>query len=675
MKNWFTYFLIALFLFLPVLMVRAGLTPNDPYYSRQWYLPKIEADSAWTKIKETPDIIVAVIDSGVDINNPDLKNNIWKNTKEIPANDLDDDHNGFIDDVNGFDFVNNTPDPSPKFDDGWTEAGVSHGTMVAGIIGAEGNNKQGVVGVTWKTNIMSLRVLNDKGEGRISSVVRAIDYAVANGANIINLSFVTYNYSDSLYNAISRAYRAGVIIVAAAGNDESTGEGRNTSKSPIYPACMDGPNGENMVVGVAATDALDQKTNFSSYGFKCVDITAPGISFFNTVTYGANPQADNQNYDGYWSGTSMASPVVSGVMALVAQVNPNLNRSEIVNLVLGSANNISLLNPSYLGQLGYGRVNANGAVNLARDKMYDHIARVLVAPEKGANKIKITTVNGLTFSEFDVPGLSGFNVSSGDVNGDGESEIILAAEKDNEPWVRIYSNEGKLLKQFLAYSKNFRGGVKLAIGDFDNNGISDIVLAPGAGGGPHIRIFNGDGKLLRQFFADDINSRGGASVAIGDIDNNGQNEIIVGGGFNRLPFVKIFNTTGKLQGAFLAFPNTYKGGINLAVSGLYGRQDNHKQSIVVAPAGNYKPIVKIYNHLGILKKEFLAYGDNWQGGINLAVGDLSNDGLGEIITGAKNGATPHVRIFSGSGSLIDSFYAYEESFIGGVSVSSLKFNN
>lgn len=676
MKNWLTSFFIGLFLFLPLLAVKAGLSPNDPYYLRQWYLPKIEADSAWTKIKETPDIDIAVIDSGVDINNPDLKNNIWVNPKEIKDNGLDDDRNGFIDDVNGFDFVNNVPDPSPKFDTGWTEAGISHGTMVAGIIGAEGNNSKGVTGVTWKTNIMPLRVLNDKGEGKISSVVRAIDYAVANGADIINLSFVTYNYSDSLYNAITRAYKAGVIVVAAAGNDQSNGEGRNTSKSPIYPACMDGSKGENMVIGVAATDALDQKTTFSSYGFNCVDITAPGISFFNTTTYGGNPQAENQNYDGYWSGTSMASPIVSGVMALVAQVNPDLSRSDIVNLVLGSANNISLLNPTYLGQLGHGRVNANGAVNLARDKMYDHVTRLLITPSAGSNKIKVTSVNGEVISEFNIPDLkTGFNVASGDVNGDGESEIILAAEKGSEPIIRIYSKTGKLLKQFLAYNKSFKGGVRLAVGDFDRNGVFDIVTAPGVGGGPHVRVFNGEGRVLRQFFADDVKSRGGLTVAMSDVDNNGQSEIIVGAGVGRPPLVKIYNTESKLQGAFLVYPKTYTGGVNVAVAGIYGRKDNHKQSIVVAPAGKYKPLVKIYNNSGILKKEFLAYGENWQGGVNIAVGDISNDGLGEIIVGAKSGATPHVRVFSSDGSLLDSFYAYEDGFTGGVSVSVLKFNN
>lgn len=676
MRKLLTSFFIVLFLFFLVLPVKAGITPNDPYYLRQWYLPKIEADSAWTKIKESPDVTVAVIDSGVDIYNPDLKNNIWVNTGEILDNNLDDDRNGFIDDVNGWDFVSGSSDPSPKFDEGWTEAGISHGTMVAGIIGAEGNNGIGVTGVAWKTKIMPLRVLNDKGEGKISAVIRAIDYAVANGADIINLSFVTFNYSEALQGAISRAYRAGVIIVAAAGNDQAGGEGRNTSKSPIYPACMDGSNGENMVIGVAATDALDQKAPFSSFGFNCIDITAPGISFFSTITYGGNLNAVDPNYDGYWSGTSMATPIVSGVMALVAQVNPDLSRLEIINLVLGSADNTSLLNPSYLGQLGYGRVNADHAVNLARDKMYNHVTRLLLAPASGSEGIKISSVGGTTINEFVIPNLkTGFNISSGDVNGDGESEIVLAAEKGSEPSVRIYSKQGKLLKQFLVYDKKFKGGVRLSVADFNNDGLADIAVVPGPGGGPHVRIFNSDGRVIRQFFADDVKSRGGLTIALGDVDNNGQSELVIGAGVGRPPLVKIYSAQAKLQGVFLVFPKTYLGGVNVAVSSIYGRRDHHKQSIIVAPAGGYKPFVKIYNNLGVLKKQFLAYNENWQGGVNIAAGDISNDGLGEIITGAKSGATPHVRVFDGDGGLIDSFYAYSDSFTGGVSVGLLEFNN
>lgn len=667
--------MILIILLATVVPVDAGLAPNDPHYSKQWYLSRIAADSAWTKIRNASDITVAVIDSGVDIDNPDLKNNIWTNAKEVPGNNIDDDKNGFIDDVNGWDFVNNVSDPRPKFEEDWSEAGISHGTMVAGIIGAEGNNNKGVTGVSWKTNIMPLRVLNDKGEGKISSVVRAIDYAAANGANIINLSFVTFSYSESLQGAIARAYRAGVIIVAAAGNDQAGGDGTNTSKKPIYPACMDGTNGENMVIGVAATDALDQKASFSSYGSKCVDISAPGISFFNTITYGGNPEYLDRVYDGYWSGTSMAAPVVSGVMALVAQVNPDLNRSDIINLVLGSSDNINLLNPNYVGQLGYGRVNADRAVNMARDRLYSYLNRILIAPSSGSNKVKISGSSGIIFKELNIDDLkTGFNIASGDINSDGESEIIIAAEKGSDPIVRIYDKEGKLLKEFLAYNKGFKGGVRLAVGDYSGDGKADIVVAPGPGGGPHIKVFNGDARLIRQFFADDAKSRGGLTVALGDVDDNGANELIVGAGVNRPPLIKIYSNQAKLQGSFLAYPSSYKGGVNVAAGSLYGRKD-HKQSIIAAPAGDFSPQVKVFDNRGVLKKQFSAYNENWRSGVKVFAGDLSNDGLGEIVTGAQAGGAPHVRVFSGNGLLMDSFYAYEESFLGGVNISLLKFNN
>ncbi len=129
------------------------------------------------------------------------------------------------------DFINNTSDPSPKFEKDYTEAGVLHGTIVAGIAAASGNNNQGVSGVSWKSRIMPLRVLNDKGEGRTSEVIRAIDYSVNNGADIINLSFVGLGYSQALHEAIERAYNAGIIIIAAAGNEYTEGEGYNLDET------------------------------------------------------------------------------------------------------------------------------------------------------------------------------------------------------------------------------------------------------------------------------------------------------------------------------------------------------------------------------------------------------------------------------------------------------------
>jgi subtilisin family serine protease len=672
-----TSFFIILFLFGTVLPVRASstATPNDPFYNQQWYLTRVDAEGAWQRVTSSPDVVVAVIDSGIDINHPDLKNNIWTNPHEIAGNGLDDDHNGFIDDVHGWDFVDNVPDPSPKFEPGWTEAGVSHGTMVAGIIAAEGNNGIGVTGVAWKTKIMPLRVLNDKGEGKTSSVIRAIDYAVNNGADIINLSFATLNYSAALQGAIDRAHQAGVIIVAAAGNDQLNGDGYDTDKTPIYPACLDGTTGPNTVIGVAATDALDQKASFSSYG-QCVDITAPGISFFNTITPGSNTLYPNREYDGYWSGTSMAAPVVTGAIALVMQADPELSNQEVINLVLGSADNITLLNPKYFGKLGHGRLNIDRAVAMARERLYSSTNRLLIAPQTGAVKLKVDRPNGATVKEIALKNLAnGAHITSADLFGDDQAEIIAGAGKGDEPYVSIYDQSGKLLKKFLAYNKDFRGGVEVATGNLRGDGQIEIITAPSGGGGPQIRIFNQDGRVLNQFFAGDKKSRGGLSIATGDINNDGQDELIVGAGIGQKPTVSLYNADLKLNGIFFAYPQNFRGGVNVAATNLYGRAHHQKQEIITAPRSNYDSLIKVYNNRGQSLLSFDAYNSNWQNGVTVTAGDIDNDGYGEIITGANGGATPHVRVFNNQGTLEESFYAYNDDFSGGVNVSLINLEN
>jgi hypothetical protein len=675
MKKLITSFFILFLAFAePVL---ASITPNDPYYKNQWYLQKIHADSAWEKISESPDMVIAVIDSGIDINHPDLKDNIWVNKKEIAGNGKDDDKNGFIDDVNGWDFVTNTPDPSPKFSSGWTEAGVSHGTMVAGIIAARGNNGQGIAGVTWRTQIMPLRVLNDKGEGKVSDVVRAIDYATNNGADIINLSFVSFNYSQAMQDAIKRAHDAGVMIVAAAGNEQAGGEGYDIDKTPIYPACYDGQLGENMVIGVAATDALDQKARFSSYGFHCVDITVPGISFFGTVTPGSDINDVNKYYDGYWSGTSMAAPLVSASLALIAEANPELSRREIVNILFASTDNVSRLNPNYLGQLGNGRLNLNSAIEMAKAELYSHSGRLILLPVAGTKTTKLTAANGdlvknLDWSDKVLPNSS---LAVGDVNGDNADEIIVGSPAGVEPQVMIFDSNGKFLSKFLAYDKNFRGGVNVAFANFDNNDQAKIMVAPASKSNGQVKIFNSSGKLQKQFLAAGNNFVGGLNIAVGDLGGSGENEIVVAYGSGSEPQVKIFSQDGKLEGSFLAYEKKFRGGVKVAVANINGRVDHNRSEIVVAPGKGRDPQIKIFNSNGQLQKQFLGYNKNWQNGVNLAIGDLNNDGINEIALGANPGATPHVRVFDSSGSLLESFYAWEAAFNGGVNLGIIKIAN
>lgn len=677
-----TSFLIFSFFLVPI--AGASFLPNDTYYNNQWYLSRIKAPAAWEKINSSPSITIAVIDSGVDINHPDLRDNIWINEREVAGNGIDDDQNGFIDDINGWDFILNVPDPSPKFEDGWTESGISHGTVIAGIIAAVGNNNQGITGISWNAKIMPLRALNSKGEGKISSVVRAIDYAINNGADIINLSFVGSNYSPALHDALQRAYEAGVIVVAAAGNEQESGEGYNLDEQPVYPACYNGKNGENIVLGVAASDALDQKTSFSSYGFRCIDITAPGVSFFSTIPQGSNLLEPNKLYDGFWSGTSMAAPIISGSLALIAEINPQLKPTEIVNILLQSADNISFLNPNYLGQLGTGRVNLERAVMMAQERLYSRLGRLMLSPATWPQNdeddlikplLSIADSRGEIVDQFNLDEAKSGVFAAGDVDGKGNNEIVSGAPAGQEPYVSIYGANGELRGRFLVYDANFRGGFSLDVADVTGDGLAEIIVGAGPGGGPHVRIFDHKGNLKGQFFAFEESFRGGANVAAGNIDGVGAAEIIVARGPGALPEVRIFDRRGNLQGVFLAYEPSFRGGVNLSVANIDGRLDRGKEEIITAPGAGREPLIKIFSNKAVLKKSFLAFRSNWQGGVNISAGDLNNNGRADIAVSAQAGATPHVRVFNGSGQLKESFYFYPEDFNGGVNISIAHFIN
>ena len=666
----------------PNYIYQASLIPTDTLFNNQWYLQKIKAVEAWDTTRDSPNTIIAVIDSGVQISHPDLKDNIWLNKKETANNGVDDDRNGFIDDVNGWDFINNVPDPSPKFKNGFTEEGILHGTIVAGIAAASGNNAAGIAGVTWKAKIMALKVLDDKGDGSAARVIKAVDYATANGANIINLSFVGFGYSQGLDEAIKRAYDAGVIIVAAGGNEVGGGEGYYLDETPMYPVCLDGV-GENRVIGVAATDTMDQKATFSSFGIKCIDIAAPGVSVFSTVVYSPNnyikDQPFNKYYDGYWSGTSVAVPMVSGALALIEGANPSLTRDEIVKALLDKSDNISRVNPSYLGKFGKGRLNVASSVNYVKSLLNNKIEKLLIGPKSGmASLVKITDQNGKKENEFYAYGESfkgGVSFASGDINKDGKQEIITAAGPGGGPHIRIFNIDGKLIGQFFAFNSNFRGGVNIASADVNNDGSDEIIAAQTSNGNSEIKIFNGRGGFLSSFYAYSSKFKGGVNIATGDVDGDGEAEIVTGLGAGKIPEIKIFKPTGVLQGQFLAYAKTFIGGVKVTVASARSGPGSHQSNIVTAPEKGGGPHIKFFNSKGNLLSHFFAFNSNFRGGVNIAKADVDNDGFDEIIAAAGPGGAPHVRVFKAiNGSIIGSFYAYEDSFSGGVNVGSIKIN-
>jgi subtilisin family serine protease len=334
----------------PNYVLKQFRVPNDAAFGRLWGLQNsgqlggragadVDAPAAWD-VATGGDITVAVVDTGIDYTHGDLIHNMWRNPAELP-NGIDDDQNGFADDVFGADFRNDDGDP---LDDS------SHGTHVAGVIGAEGNNAIGSVGVNWKVRLMALKFLDDEGAGSTANAAEAIDYAVKAGARVINASWGGPAFSYALFKAIRNAGNQGALVVAAAGN-----EGSNSDSEPEYPASYDLPN----VISVAATDAGDGLVDFSNYGARTVDLGAPGDDIYSTV-----PRFSDASGFEYFSGTSMAAPFVSGAAALYLSRTPSATVAQMRDTLLQNVEPVPALAGKTVtgGRLDLGRVLGAGQV-------------------------------------------------------------------------------------------------------------------------------------------------------------------------------------------------------------------------------------------------------------------------------------------------------------------------
>ena len=334
-----------------------ALVPNDTFYDEQWYLDKMQAGVAWETSTGSDDVVIAVIDSGVDLDHPDLIGNIWQNSTEIAGNGVDDDKNGYIDDLHGWDFVDEDGDPTPEINSTASADAISHGTLVAGLIGATGDNAEGVTGVNWNVSVMSLRILDEQGNGNAITASEAVDYAIANGADVLNLSFSGMSNDRALGDSIEQAYEAGIVIISAMGND-----GLNTDQSPVYPACyMEGD--EDWVIGVAATNRLDKAADFTNYGEDCVDISAPGVDIFGLDYYDPS-EGFNEAYNGGWAGTSMSAPLVAGAVGLLLSAYPTLTPSAMKTVLQLSVDPVSA-EPALRKMYGTGRLNLANALTIA----------------------------------------------------------------------------------------------------------------------------------------------------------------------------------------------------------------------------------------------------------------------------------------------------------------------
>jgi len=330
----------------PNYIYRICQEPNDPEFPDQYAHQVIQMRDAWDISTGSRDVVVAVLDTGVDVNHPDLKANIWVNPGEIPDNDIDDDENGFIDDIHGWNFDGDNNRVSPIADpDAFLSSVSGHGTMVSGVIAGVGNNGEGVTGVNWQCSIMALR-LSDYMTSK--EVAAALDYASANGAHIANMSFSSDDFGPDgdllVQEAINRAYAAGVLLVASAGNSDNS--------IAQYPAAY--PN----VMAVASTDGEDIKTGHSSFG-AWVDIAAPGTDIVTTDMGG------DAEYIAI-AGTSFSGPYVAAVGALVLAHNPLLSPLDLRAILENTTDPVYYgdMDPA-LGYVGTGRVNALAALQNA----------------------------------------------------------------------------------------------------------------------------------------------------------------------------------------------------------------------------------------------------------------------------------------------------------------------
>lgn len=617
-------------------------TPDDRQYDAQWYLQQIGAPDAWDVTTGTDDVVVAVLDTGVDLDHPDLSGNIWINDDEESGNDVDDDGNGYIDDAYGWDFVQDDNDPTPNTNG--SETAVSHGTLIAGIIGARGNNKSGVAGVAWNVRIMSVRMLNASGSGDAATAADAVDYAVANGADVINLSFAGDNTDRDLRQSIQRAYASGVIVVAAMGN-----ESRDTDDVAVYPACLrDGDH--DWVIGVASSDEDDTPSTFSNYGTTCTDLTAPGEEIYGLQYYDRNEGFADAD-GGMWSGTSMASPIVAGAAALLRSAFPLLSVDNVRNAIKLSVDPLTNLRPAQRHKYGAGRVNVAKALILAAE--YD-TADAAVADEPVAPDT--ATDDDVTVE--DVPASS---VRTSDAT------VVTGATAGKAPTVIVARADGTDVATFDAYGTAFTGGVRVALGDVDGDGDADVVTGAGPGGGPHVRVFTETGALLGQFFPYATASRGGSEVATGDVDGDGTDEILtaVGAGVSRDVVAWSLRGEERLRIAVTAFDASVS--LRVAAGDIDG---DGKDEVIVSGGVGSTPKVAVYDDNGAYMLEFAPYGVNFLGGVFVTVGDIDGNGTDEIITGTGDGGGPQVRIFTRIGAVVGSFFAFDESTRHGVRVST-----
>jgi len=458
---------------LGALLLAPGLVwarvPTDPAFGEQEkFYRQIGAPEAWDYATGSSKVVVALIDTGADTWHSDLEKNIWTNPYEIDGNGVDDDNNGFIDDMHGWNFVENNNNVRPSvFENRDDPEAIRHGTIIAGIVGSLGDNGVNGAGLNWRVKIMPIRAVDSHGSGSYSDLSQAVVYAVKNGANVIGMSLVGEEY-ENLKNIMRWAYDQGVVLVAAAGNNRYYGEG-DLDKYPVYPACLDSGDDVNWILGVTAVNANDQLSSFADYG-SCVDMAAPGEKIYSIERYAPDYGFKN-SFGGPWRGTSFAVPFVAGTAALIKSLHLEWSARQIISVILNNGDDISGANKELDIALPR-RLNVAAAVKQA---FYSYAPKINYQFGLQGSEVWVATgTEKIFFAGVSDARLAG--LAFGELAGGWKPEVAILLERKPFWYVRLLKNDGSFWREFSL--KNSKGAVvtKIAAGQ-DENGAPNLVIS------------------------------------------------------------------------------------------------------------------------------------------------------------------------------------------------------
>lgn len=697
--------------------VRASFTPDDPNYAAQWHWPKIHADTAWDIDTTTPlyggdpGVTVAIIDTGIAYEQHTSGSVTYAKAPDFAQTQF----------AAGYDFVG---DNTHANDDN------GHGTHVASTIAESTNNTLLGAGLAFNSTLMPIKVLDGNGIGSMSDVSSGIDFAVSNGADVVNLSLGSPTPSQTLKDAVDRALAAGVVVVAATGNESLT--------SISYPAAYSG------VIAVTALGRDDSAASYANSGTG-VSLAAPGGDDGEYIWQQGFSNLDSNNLPRDFTtfglvgfqGTSQATPQVAGAAALL--LAHGASGFNIKTLLETSADDLGAA--GYDTQYGNGRLNVSAAflllLNDATAPVSSHSLAPVAADGQGGYFLTLPTItltgadeaggsgvsrilfqwdggtptvytepmtppqgsHTLTYSAIDAAGNAEIAHSfSLAVDSIGPVVTVTTPVSVNNPRVTISGQVSDATSGFTGITMNNEpitvsndgkfsfakvlplGAVTLTFLANDAAGNvsrtthlmvvtakARIISGTGPGGGPQLVVSTNAGKKVSALFALPKAFRGGIYVAVGDINGDGTGELLTAPQSDKEAEIKVFNNRTKLLRRFRVYEKGFRGGVRVAAGDI---DENGKDEILVAPGPGRAPQLKILNATGKTIRSFLAFPSSFQRGVTIAAGDLDGDGKKEIIAGAGPGGGPQIRIFSATGKVLGQFFAFEKTQKNGIEVAS-----